>query len=154
MTYSLGPPASAEEWQAFHDIRRTELFEARGRFGMYDPDHPHDRDPANRPLLLKCGGAPVATVRLDDFGDHTGAVRLVAVVRGEQGRGHGRVLQRLVEAAARERGIDTLYVNAAPTAIGYYEKTGWERFVWDAEELAGMAEDCIQMRKRIDAGAA
>jgi N-acetylglutamate synthase-like GNAT family acetyltransferase len=150
LAYALTEPASPEDWRAFHDIRRTELFEARGRFGIYDPEHPHDRDPANRPLLLKCEGRPVGTVRLDDFGNGTGAVRLVAVLRSEQGRGHGRVLQDIVEAEARKRGIHTLYVNAAPTALGYYEKTNWQAFEWDPAELIGMAEHCVQMRKVLD----
>ena len=38
-------------------------------------------------------------------------------------------------------------VNAAGTAMGYYEKTGWHRHVWDASELVDLASDCIQMRK-------
>ncbi len=149
MAYELAPPATPDEWQAFHDIRRTELFERKGRHGVYDPNHPHDRDPRNEPLLLRLGGRPVGTVRLDNFGDGTGVVRMVAVTAGEQGRGHGRTMQEMVELLARGRGIRTLYVNAAPTAVGFYEKTGWSRFNWNPGELIGIAADCVQMQKEI-----
>ncbi len=149
MAYELAPPATPDEWQAFHDIRRTELFERKGRHGVYDPNHPHDRDPRNEPLLLRLGGRPVGTVRLDNFGDGTGCVRMVAVIEVEQGRGHGRELSRLVDELARSLGIHTLYVNAAPEAVGFYEKGGWVRHVWDPVELAGIAEACVQMRKPV-----
>jgi N-acetylglutamate synthase-like GNAT family acetyltransferase len=149
MHYELNPPATPAEWQAFHDIRRTELFERRGRHGIYNPNHPDDVDAHKRPLLLRCDGRPVGTVRLDDFGDGTGCVRLVAVTAPEQGRGHGRKLQEMVETLARDQGIHTLYINAAPTAVGFYEKTGWSRHTWNPAELVGFSADCVQMQKTI-----
>lgn len=151
MGHTLTAPATEDEWRAFHDIRRVELFESRGRFGVYDPDHPDDRLPANLPLLLCLDGRPIGTVRLDDLGGGAGVVRLVAITRSEQSRGHGRIMQTMVEAVCRDRGIDTLHVNAAPTAVGYYEKTGWSPYVWDAAELVGIASDCVQMRKPVPA---
>jgi GNAT superfamily N-acetyltransferase len=149
MRYELSPPATPSEWQAFHDLRRTELFERKGRHGIYDANHPDDRNPRNQPLLLRCDGRPVGTVRLDDFRDGTGCVRLVAITAEEQGKGHGRMLQEMVEALARDRGIRVLYINAAPTAVGFYQKTGWSRHLWNAAELVGFAADCVQMHKQI-----
>jgi N-acetylglutamate synthase-like GNAT family acetyltransferase len=147
--YTLEPPESAEDWTAFHNIRDAVLFKGRHRTVTYDRNHPDDSDPANTPLLLRHDGTPIGTVRLDDLGDGTGVVRLVAVVAADQARGHGRALSDLWDARARAMGFHTLYVNAAPEALGYYEKMGWERFTWDAGELIGIAEDCIQMRKRL-----
>ena len=146
---TLAPPADAADWQAFHDIREAVLFLARGRVGVYDRDHPDDRDPRNEPLLCKLDGRPIGTVRLDDRGG-SGVIRLVAIVPELQGMGYGRAMARLCDARARERGMATLYVNAAPEALGYYEALGWERFVWDAAELCGIAAECIQMRRRLD----
>jgi GNAT superfamily N-acetyltransferase len=146
----LGAPATAEQWRAYHDIRRVELFEARGRFGVYDEAHPDERAPTNHSLLLwVTGGRPVGTARLDDFGDGTGAVRLVAVTSTEQGKGHGRKLMTMLEGIALHLGIHTLYINSAPTAVGFYEKIGWSRYVWSEQELAGIAADCVQMQKEI-----
>jgi N-acetylglutamate synthase-like GNAT family acetyltransferase len=149
MSHALSPPATDADWQAFHDIRDDVLFRGRHRTVGYDRNHPDDHNPANEPLLLKAGGRPVGVVRLDDRGDGTGVVRLVAVVKDTQGSGHGRVMSELWDERARSRGFHTLYVNAAPEAVGYYDKMGWERFVWDPDELVSIAADCIQMRKRL-----
>ncbi len=74
-------------------------------------------------------------------------MRLVAVDERFQRQGHGRVLAAMVEDYARNLGIRTLFVNAAPEAIVFYEKLGWERFSWDSNELVGIAADCVQMKK-------
>jgi GNAT superfamily N-acetyltransferase len=149
MSYTLARPLTDKDWRVFHEIRRKVLFEGRHRDVVYDENHPHDRAPNNQPLLLKLDGQPLGTVRLDDFGNGTGCVRLVAIIQAEQGRGHGRELGRLVDELARSIGIHTLYVNAAPEAVGFYEKGGWVRHVWDPVELAGIAEACVQMRKPV-----
>jgi GNAT superfamily N-acetyltransferase len=147
MGYELVAVSDPADWAAFHTIRRVELFEAKGRFGVYSDTHPDDTADFAHPLLLKYDGKPVCTVRLDDFGDGTAAIRLVAVPAEEQGRGHGRVMDAMVTERAQALGIHTLKVNAAPEAVGFYEKTGWERFEWDASELVNIAAACIQMRK-------
>ena len=92
---------------------------------------------------------PIGTLRLDDLGDGTGAVRLVAITRSEQGKGHGRAMGEMCDAIARSLGMAMLLVNAAPEALAYYERTGWERHVWNPAELVGIAATCIQMRKRL-----
>lgn len=147
MAYELIDVTTPEDWRAFHDIRRTELFEARGRVGIYSDTHPDDYVPHHHPLLLKRDGQPVGALRLDAFGDGRGAIRLVAVTAAEQGRGHGRVMSEMIDARAKALGIHTLLVNSAPTAVGFYEKTGWTPFDWDPGELVAVAEDCVQMRK-------
>jgi len=149
VTYTLEPPATDADWQAFHDIRDDVLFKGRHRTVAYDRNHPDDSDPANEPLLLKQGGRPTGVVRLDDLGNRTGVVRLVAVVKDIQGSGHGRAMAALWDERARAKGFRTLYVNSAPEAVGYYEKMGWERFVWDEDELTRIASNCIQMRKAL-----
>jgi N-acetylglutamate synthase-like GNAT family acetyltransferase len=147
MGHELLPPATPDVWQAFHDIRRIELFESKGRHGVYDDRHPDDFAPANQPLLFRVDGRPLGALRLDDRGDGTGVVRLVAVSSKEQGKGHGRIMQQLLDELARQRGMRELYINSAPTAVGFYEKTGWTRHVWDETELVGIAAECVQMRK-------
>lgn len=149
MGHTLAPPATDADWEAFHDIRDAVLFKGRHSTLVYDRNHPHDRDPANEPLLLKHDGRPVATVRLDDLGDGIGVVRLVAVVQDIQGSGHGRAMSQLWDERARAKGFRTLHVNSAPEAVGFYEKMGWERHVWDEGELVGIASTCVQMRKLI-----
>jgi N-acetylglutamate synthase-like GNAT family acetyltransferase len=149
MGYELIAVAEPADWADFHTIRRQELFEAKGRFGIYNADHPDDRADFAHPYLLRRDGKALGVTRLDIFGEGRAAIRLVAITAAEQGNGHGRVLAEMVEQQARGFGVTTLLVNAAPTALGYYEKIGWQPHVWDATELVGLAADCIQMRKLI-----
>ena len=147
-SHELSPPATDADWRDFHDIREATLWLARGRTG-YNRRHEDDFEvPANQPLLFKADGRAVGCLRLDGRED-AGVVRLVAVLGSEQGRGFGRAMALRCEEVARERGMRVLYLNAAPEALGFYEKLGWERHVWDAEEQAGIARDCIQMRKAL-----
>jgi N-acetylglutamate synthase-like GNAT family acetyltransferase len=149
MDYELVEVTEPDDWAAYHTIRRQELFEAKGRHGIYDPNRPDERLPGMHHHLLKADGRPVGTTRLDIRDDGTCVFRLVAITASEQGKGHGRVLGALVEDRARGYGAHTAYVNAALTALGYYEATGWQRHVWDEEELVSIASDCIQMRKAL-----
>ena len=149
MGYSLIEVTEPADWQAYHTIRREELFEARGRYGVYDENYPGERAANMHPYLLKLYGRPLGTTRLDVREDGSAIFRLVAITAGEQGRGHGRVLAQMVEERARAFGASTLYVNAAVTAVGFYQATGWHDHVWDASELVDMPTPCQQMRKSL-----
>lgn len=147
MNYELVDVTEPDDWASFHAIRRIELFEAKGRFGVYNEQHPDDYADFARPFLLKLDGRPLGTTRLDLFDDGRAAIRLVAVTRDEQRRGHGRVMEHLVSERARALGVHTLLVNSAEDAVGFYRKSGWELFDWDPDELVNIAVSCIQMRK-------
>lgn len=141
---------SPQAWTAFHAIRRKILWDNRGRTG-YDNKHPQDYDPQNHALMLTVDDVPTGVLRLDRLRADAGIVRLVAIREEVQGQGYGRVMAQLTETYALQLGYQTLYVNAAPDAIGYYEKTGWVRFDWDPSELTGIAAHCLQMRRSLSA---
>lgn len=147
MAHSLLPVRGPEHWRAFHDIRRRELFEARGRPGIYNDNHPDDVADFAHPFVLELDGRIIGALRLDVLRAGRIALRLVAIAADEQAQGHGRAMSGLLETAARSLGGTELVVNAAPEAVGFYEKTGWSRFLWDPAELTGGASTCIQMRK-------
>jgi N-acetylglutamate synthase-like GNAT family acetyltransferase len=148
MAYELRPVRSLEDWRHLHEIRRAVLFAPERHSVDYDENHPDDRAEENIPFLLLLDGRPIGVTRLDLRGN-VAVVRLVAIVAAEQGKGHGRMLNALVEAEARKRGVRTLHVNAALEAVGYYEKIGWLRKSWDTTELVGLAKDCVQMIKEL-----
>ncbi len=138
-----------EDFQTYHNIRRQELFVARSRGDIYDPTRVEERDRRNYPFLLKYRGHGIGTARLDVRPDGTAVIRLVAVTKSEQGKGHGRVLSEEVEAFAKSMGIKKMFVNAAPEAVGYYEKLGYTRDAWDPSELVGISSNSIQMSKML-----
>src|SRR5712692_4928818 len=126
-SYELIAVSTPDDWIAYHRIRREELFEARGRYGVYDSNHPDEGLQNHFPLLLKCNGMAVATVRLDLHEQDIAVIRLVAVTRSEQAKGHGRILGKHIEEFARKEGVRKLVVNAARDAVGYYERLGFAR---------------------------
>lgn len=100
---------------------------------------------------MKLLDRPIGAVRLDEAGPCSGVVRLVTIAPDVQRSGHGSMLSSLIEAYARRLGITTLLVNAAPDAVGFYEKMGWKKDIWDESELTGLAADCIRMTQEISA---
>ena len=116
-----------QQWAAYHDIRRTVLFEERGRFfsGDYCENHPDDRLPENHGLLLIEDGQPRGAMRLDFSGDGLAVVRTVAIEVGQQRRGLGRAMMGLVEAYATAHAVVVLEVNSAPDAIAFYQRLDW-----------------------------
>ncbi|MBM3562181.1 MAG: GNAT family N-acetyltransferase [Alphaproteobacteria bacterium] len=148
MNYKLAEVNSADDWKDYHFLRQTVLWEAKGRYN-YNENHPDEHLKTNHPLLLKLRGRPIGTVRLDEVGHRSGVVRLVSIAPDVQRSGHGRELSSLTEDYARRFGITKLLVNAAPDAVGFYEKMGWKKDLWDESELTGLASDCIQMTKNL-----
>lgn len=113
---------------------------------VYDRAHPHDTNPSHLKFLLLRDGEPIGTTRLDPRGEG-GIVRLVGIVPDQQRQGHGSAMEGLLVEVARSRGMKRLWVNAARDAVGFYEKRGWSPLVWDEEELATFAKNCVQMTK-------
>jgi len=123
--------ANTSDWETYHRLRREELFDAKGRGGIYDANRAEEKLPNHFPLLLKFENRGIGTTRLDVRSDRTAVIRLVAIAKNEQGKGHGLELAKRVEQVAREKGTNRLLVNAAPEAVGYYEKLGYVRDDWD-----------------------
>jgi GNAT superfamily N-acetyltransferase len=62
---------------------------------------------------------------LKDEGNKTVRLRQMAVLSGLQGKGIGRVLMMFAENIARDRGYKRLTMHARGTAVGFYEKLGY-----------------------------
>ncbi len=136
-TYRLRRPATAEEWDAYHAIRRSVAFEDDAETDV------DEQAPGHYPLLLWCGRRPVGTIRIDALDGGAAAFRLVAVDPREQGRGHGRILLREAEAFARDIGCRKAVVYATPEAAGFYDSAGYAEDPFDDQYFGGI----VQMTK-------
>ncbi|PDT30784.1 GNAT family N-acetyltransferase [Rhizobium sp. L9] len=116
--------STPQQWEAYHEIRRSVLFDVRGLAG-YDANHPDDRMPGHLPMLLMIGSTPVGAARLDLIGDNEATVRTVAIHSDFQRRGLGRALMKGLDEFAALHGIERLMVHAARDAVGFYEALGW-----------------------------
>ena len=137
--YRLSKPNSAEEWQAYHAIRRRVAFEA-GESLDEDPD---ELAQGHFPLLLRFGVAPIGTIRIDSLNNGDAALRLVAIDPPHQGAGHGRVLLREAEGFARDIGCRRAVVYATPEAAGFYAAAGYTEDEFDDNYFGGI----VQMAK-------
>ena len=115
----------AEDWEAYHAIRKRILWDARGQGGAYDPLHPDERAPGHFPFLLVLGSLPVGTVRVD-LDPPTAWFRRVAVDERHQRRGYGRKMLELAAAFARGRGCRRVRSSVAATAVEFYRKLGFQ----------------------------
>ncbi len=150
MTIALKDVTTEADWAALHHLRETVLFtQARHPGIVYDRAHPMDTNPAHIKLLLTKDGEPVGTTRLDPRPDGLVVVRLVAISNAVQRQGLGRHLERLALDRIRAMGASKAVLNAAPDAVGFYEKCGWVREVWDPTELTGIGSDAVQMSKAL-----
>jgi len=120
----LVSPSTDGEWASYHRIRRTILFERRGLFGLYDPNHPDDRKAGNFAKLLVCHSQHVGVVRIDLAGD-VAYLRRVAIDESWQGQGLGRVLLTLSESFAIEHGARRMESSVADDAVTFYSKCGY-----------------------------
>ena len=125
-THELCSPRSPEEWSEFHRLRRKVLFENRGKDESYIENHPDDFKNDNHPLVLINEGTVIGVCRLDVIAA-VGWLRRVAIREDLQRLGHGRVLLRLAEGFAIERGCNELRTNAAIESTGFYESCGYVR---------------------------
>ena len=126
LSLELCRPRSEAQWTAYHDIRRTVLFERRGRFDVYDASHPDEYKPENHPLLLFVDGEPVGTIRVD-LTTESATFRRVAVREDVQRRGYGRAMLMLAEQFARERGSRRIQSFVDRGAVEFYERCGFVR---------------------------
>ncbi len=116
--------ASDEDWDAYHEIRERVLWEARGRVGEYDRDHPDEHADGNHPFLLVVDGRPVGVLRID-IRPPVAWLRRVAVREHLQRRGHGRLMLQLAMHFARENGCTEARSNVDPDAVAFYRKLGF-----------------------------
>lgn len=141
--YELCLVENADDWAAYHRIRRTVLFEARGRFD-YVTDGPEELKAENLSLLLKYREQPIGTVRLDQKPNGKAIVRLVATISHLQKQGHGTAIIQRVEILAASLGFNQLLVHAALDAVDFYQKLGFSRFDFDTADIQS-----VQLRKLI-----
>jgi GNAT superfamily N-acetyltransferase len=137
--YCLRPPASPDDWDVYHRIRRDVLLEAQ----KYALEHAEDHAPGHYALLLCLNDQPIGSIRVDISETGEAGVRLVAIDPTAQGQGYGRVLLQLAEDFARERSCSRAVLYATPDAVGFYSKAGYFEADWDDVYISGV----VQMMK-------
>ena len=128
--YRLQPTRSAQEWTAYHSIRREAIFAPLLPGQAYDESDGDEFMPGNLPHVLIRDGEVVGTVRIDLIDDTQAGLRLIGIRRDLQRQGHGAVLLALAEQAARAFGRTEVVINAHPTSLTFYLANGYRKGAW------------------------
>jgi GNAT superfamily N-acetyltransferase len=135
--YRLDAPQCAQEWQAYHGIRRKV-------FHLPRPDE--DTSPGTHPLLLWHEDQPVGAIQVDDLQNAAAALRLVAIDPAYQGDGHGRIMLERAEEFVKTLGCHKAVVYSTPEAAGFYAQAGYDEEDWDEVCMGGI----VQMLKKLE----
>lgn len=136
MDCCLRPPETAEDWQAYHGIRRRVFHLPRPEI---------DQNPNSFPLVLFADQEPVGAIQVDRLNPDAAALRLVAIDSCRQGCGYGRLMLRAAEDFVRHLGCGHAVVYATPEAAGFYADAGYDEEDWDPVCLGGI----VQMQKKL-----
>jgi GNAT superfamily N-acetyltransferase len=128
--YALRCVRSPQEWAAYHAIRRQAIFAALLPGQAYDETDPDEVAPGNFPHVLLHDGEIVGVVRIDLIGSSRARLRLLGIRSDLQRQGHGRVLLRLAQDAARRLGKTPIIINAHPTSLAVYHANGYRQGAW------------------------
>lgn len=130
------------DWEAYHRIRESVLWTARGRLGVYDRSHPDEHADGNNPFLFVVDDEPIGVLRVD-LEPPTAWFRRVAIREDHQRRGHGRRMLELAMDFARLNGCIEARSNVDPVAVSFYRRLAFE--VIEGVDAGGS----IPMRRKI-----
>ena len=145
--FALPPARSPREWAAYHAIRRDAIFAALLPGQPYNEQDADEFAPDHCPHVLLRDDEVVGVVRIDLIGKKQAGLRLVAIRGDLQRRGHGRVLLRLAEEAARALGKTEIVINAHPTSLGFYLANGYREGEWS--DVRPLPATLIRVGKRM-----
>jgi ribosomal protein S18 acetylase RimI-like enzyme len=145
--YVLRGVESAEDWAAYHAIRRDAIFAVYRPGQAYDPDHPDETKPNNFPHVLVLDGEIIGTVRIDFLDDTRAALRLIGIRTDLQSQGHGAMLLRLAEDIVRRHGRRTIVINATVPALRFYLSHGYREGDWS--DVLCLRPDLVRLGKRL-----
>jgi GNAT superfamily N-acetyltransferase len=98
-------------------------------------------------VIAYVGEEPVGTVRVRWFQSFAMPERL-AVIQRFRGHNIGQLLLERCRKLAESRGCSTLYAQALPADVKYWEKQGWRRLV--AEEAGAAPKRIVAMVRAVD----
>ena len=99
-------------------------------------------------VLAMDGITPVSTCRLHFLDAKNGKIERVVTLEEYRGKHYGAACIREAEKWMQERGIETIWINSRKTAVGFYEKLGYQA---DWSKISGGGEFvCVMMHKKLE----
>jgi GNAT superfamily N-acetyltransferase len=143
----LRPTQSADDWTAYHSIRRDSIFGLYLAGQVYDEKHPDEFKPGNLPHVLVHGDEVVGTVRIDLLDHLRAGFRLIGIRTDLQRQGHGTTLLVLAERLVHGFGKREITINATARSLPFYLKHGYVKGEW--KDIGPVPEQLIRVGKRL-----
>jgi predicted GNAT family N-acyltransferase len=109
---------------------------------------PKELENERNDILLGCfdDGKLEGCCLLTQSGTKEARLRQMAVISGLQGKGIGKALIQFAENIAHDRGFKTICMHARKSAMGFYEKLGYEKL---GEEFTEVTLPHFKMEKKL-----
>jgi len=137
--YTLVEALTKREWEAYHRIRRVQLFDPMGI--VYDPHHPSITSPHSTHFVLGKGDDIVSVGMLESLDTpshktscHNGkciALRSLATDPAHINMGHGTYLLKKLERWCKHHGYERIHLHALHSALPFYKRCGYEEMPFD-----------------------
>ena len=132
------------EWQQYHLIRKTELFDRHNI--VYNPNHPTVNDHNCYHFVFYKKVEIIGVAMIQFLADGTAALRSLATVPAHRNKGYARELMLLLEKWVKIRGKKVIKLHSALDAEHFYRKLGYVDVEFDDK---GVVEDVIDLGKEL-----
>ncbi len=129
----IKPVETPKERNAYHKIRKVDIFEENHPNVEYDDDHPDEKIPQNHPHVFIFKEEVIGAVRLDKLGENIIGIRMFGIRGKYQKKWFGTQAVKLIEEYAREKGCTKLVLNANKNSVIFYEKKGFIKDFWEGD---------------------
>jgi GrpB-like predicted nucleotidyltransferase (UPF0157 family)/GNAT superfamily N-acetyltransferase len=133
-----------EEWEAYHRIRKEQLFDPRNR--VYDRNHPCLTAADHFHFVLLKGTKVVAVAMVEFLNETEAALRGLATDEPYKGKGYARIIIGLLEKWLRQKGKAILKLHSCLRAEGFYRKLGYTEMPFPDRVIF---DDVIDLGKRL-----
>lgn len=112
-----------QEWDAYHRIRKTLLFEPRGV--QYDPHHPSITAENHYNFVLMRGTDIIGAIAVELLDNERAALRSLVIDTPYQNRGYGDKFLRMIERWILHQNRTKIVLHSVPQAVSFYKRAGY-----------------------------
>lgn len=141
MNYIIRPLKTASDWEAYHNIRITQIHNRYCPDWVYDYDDPEEKQSTNFPHVLTRVGADVVlgVIRIDLLPDNEASFRWIAIKPAYVRQGLGSIMLKLAEEFVLSHKRAVIRIPATHESLGFAKHLGYVQEPWDLMPK----EDCM-----------
>ena len=132
------------EWEQYHIIRETELFNDPDN--KYDRMHPSLSDSNNLHYVFYKGVDIIGVIQIEQLTSEKVAFRNIAIKGKFKNQGFGSDLIKQAEIITKNKGYKLILLHAAKEAYNFYKRNGFSEMEF---KEVGFSLECIDMGKKI-----